>query len=180
MLENKQYLTQNFPELFQQGSLIKFQKIEFFNEFKQKKEIYGRIEGYFDESNTFLLKTIYPNNEEEVIHVDLKDFVSIAIRSERIAKTESKEDQEMGTLKRQIEHYFSEENLSKDRYLTSHFDEENCKMIIILDVDIRIIAGFSRIKAITGDKQILLKSILNSDIVEVDRTRLKVRRRNFN
>ncbi|KAM0037393.1 putative la-type HTH domain, winged helix-like DNA-binding domain superfamily [Helianthus debilis subsp. tardiflorus] len=73
------------------------------------------------------------------------------------------------TILRQIEYYFSDANLVKDHYLRSNMDEEGW-------VPLTLIAGFHRVKSLTSDLQMVLSSIRDSTIVEVQGE--TVRRRN--
>ncbi|KAI7727475.1 hypothetical protein M8C21_002117 [Ambrosia artemisiifolia] len=69
---------------------------------------------------------------------------------------------------RQIEYYFSDENLVKDNFLRSHMDDEGW-------VSISLIAGFQRVQKLTNDVQMILSSLAYSNTVEVQG--VKVRRR---
>ncbi|RWR90247.1 la-related protein 1B-like protein [Cinnamomum micranthum f. kanehirae] len=71
-------------------------------------------------------------------------------------------------LRKQIEYYFSHDNLLKDYYLRSKMDEEGW-------VSIQIIADFNRVKAITQDMYLILEALRPSTIIEVQRD--KIRRR---
>lgn len=60
----------------------------------------------------------------------------------------------------QIEYYFSETNLVKDDYLKSNMDEEGW-------VPLSLIAGFRRVQSLTSDIQMILSSLRDSTVVEV-------------
>ncbi|KAK4778756.1 hypothetical protein SAY86_006284 [Trapa natans] len=68
----------------------------------------------------------------------------------------------------QIEYYFSDDNLAKDEYLKSNMDNEGW-------VPISLIAGFPRVKSITGDAQLILNSLTTSKVVEVQDGRIRRR-----
>ncbi|XP_058079783.1 la-related protein 1A isoform X2 [Magnolia sinica] len=72
-------------------------------------------------------------------------------------------------LVKQIEYYFSDENLQKDPYLISLLDEEGW-------VSISKIADFNRVKKMTTNIPFILESLLGSSTVEVQGD--KIRRRN--
>ncbi|KAK9063934.1 hypothetical protein SSX86_017806 [Deinandra increscens subsp. villosa] len=61
---------------------------------------------------------------------------------------------------KQIEYYFSDDNLVKDNFLRSQMDEEGW-------VPIKLIAGFRRVQALTNDVQMLLSSLKDSSTVEI-------------
>ncbi|KAK1296556.1 hypothetical protein QJS10_CPB15g00393 [Acorus calamus] len=63
-------------------------------------------------------------------------------------------------LTKQIDYYFSDENLFKDTYLKKHMNEEGW-------VPISLIAGFNRVKQLTTDNQIIFNALLASVVVEV-------------
>ncbi|KAI3745788.1 hypothetical protein L6452_08197 [Arctium lappa] len=69
----------------------------------------------------------------------------------------------------QIEYYFSDANLVKDNYLRSNMDEEGW-------VPVTLIAGFRRVQSLTSDIQMILNSLRDSTVVEVQGE--TVRRRN--
>ncbi|KAL2503939.1 La-related protein 1C [Abeliophyllum distichum] len=70
---------------------------------------------------------------------------------------------------KQIDYYFSEENLVKDNFLRSNMDDQGW-------VPITLIASFPRVQQLTYDVSLILDSLRNSTIVEVQGD--KLRRRN--
>ncbi|KAL2468219.1 La-related protein 1C [Forsythia ovata] len=70
---------------------------------------------------------------------------------------------------KQIDYYFSEENLVKDNFLRSNMDDQGW-------VPITLIASFPRVQQLTYDVPLILDSLRNSTIVEVQGD--KLRRRN--
>ncbi|XP_076881742.1 la-related protein 1C-like [Bidens hawaiensis] len=73
-----------------------------------------------------------------------------------------------GSILKQIEYYFSDENLVKDTFLRSHMYDEGW-------VPITLIAGFQRVKKLTNDLQMILRSLAYSNTVEIQGG--KIRRR---
>ncbi|KAI3724505.1 hypothetical protein L2E82_36285 [Cichorium intybus] len=69
----------------------------------------------------------------------------------------------------QIEYYFSEENLTKDDYLKSNMNEEGW-------VPLSLIAGFRRVQSLTSDIQLILSSLRDSTVVEVQDEIIRSRR----
>ncbi|XP_054797936.1 la-related protein 1C-like [Prosopis cineraria] len=69
----------------------------------------------------------------------------------------------------QIDYYFSDANLVKDEFLRSNMDEQGW-------VPITLIASFRRVKSLTNNVQVILDSMRNSNVVEVQGD--KLRRRN--
>ncbi|CAJ0640168.1 8111_t:CDS:2 [Entrophospora sp. SA101] len=66
------------------------------------------------------------------------------------------------------EYYFSIENLCKDIYLRNNMDSEGY-------VDISLLAGFNRVKALTLEEEIIREALLNSHIVEVKGDKVRKR-----
>ncbi|XP_058098962.1 la-related protein 1C-like isoform X2 [Magnolia sinica] len=64
------------------------------------------------------------------------------------------------TLMKQIDYYFSSENLCKDIYLRRNMDEQGW-------VTISLIANFNRVKQLTNDVQFILDAMRSSSVVEV-------------
>ncbi|XP_068658863.1 la-related protein 1A-like isoform X2 [Aristolochia californica] len=71
---------------------------------------------------------------------------------------------------KQIEYYFSDENLGRDRYLLSLLDEQGW-------VSIFKIADFNRVKSMTSDIPLILEALQSSHAVEVQGD--KIRKRNW-
>ncbi|KAK4276492.1 hypothetical protein QN277_014634 [Acacia crassicarpa] len=69
----------------------------------------------------------------------------------------------------QIDYYFSDANLVNDEFLISKMDEQGW-------VPISLIANFRRVQSLTDDKKLILDSLRNSAVVEVQGD--KLRRRN--
>lgn len=64
-------------------------------------------------------------------------------------------------IKRQVEYYFTKKNLTKDRYLLLQMDQE-------MYVPVSVICKFRMVQNLTEDQDLVMNSLLNSDIVEVD------------
>ncbi|KAI4374902.1 hypothetical protein MLD38_012840 [Melastoma candidum] len=71
-------------------------------------------------------------------------------------------------LVKQIDYYFSDDNLVKDDYLKSNMDNQGW-------VPISLIAGFPRVRTLTDNVEVILESLGDSSIVEVKED--KIRRR---
>ncbi|XP_010268999.1 PREDICTED: la-related protein 1B-like [Nelumbo nucifera] len=71
-------------------------------------------------------------------------------------------------IQKQIEYYFSAENLVNDFYLRGEMNNEGW-------VPISLIAGFRRVKAMTSDVSMIMKSLKISSIVEVKDNKVRKR-----
>ena len=77
-------------------------------------------------------------------------------------------DQLKQMLQRQLEYYFSRENLAHDSYLMSQMDADQF-------VPIAIIANFNQIKKLTSDIKLVTMVLRESPNVQVDTDGMKVR-----
>jgi la-related protein 4 len=71
-------------------------------------------------------------------------------------------------LQRQLEYYFSPQNLGNDKFLREHMDAEGF-------VPISLIAGFNKVISLTTDLQLVTEVLRDSKTVQVDETGEKVR-----
>ncbi|KAL0924641.1 hypothetical protein M5K25_005490 [Dendrobium thyrsiflorum] len=78
-------------------------------------------------------------------------------------------DPQRAMLLKQIDYYFSLENLCKDLYLRQNMDEQGW-------VPISLIAGFNRVKQLTNNMQYIIDTVQLSNVVEVQGD--KIRKRN--
>ncbi|MCO5596885.1 hypothetical protein L7F22_050955 [Adiantum nelumboides] len=70
---------------------------------------------------------------------------------------------------KQVDYYFSVENLCRDVFLRTHMDEEGF-------VPVSVIAQFNRIRNLSNNPMVILDALQSSEVVEVQRDR--IRRRN--
>lgn len=120
--------------------------------------------------------------------------VSTAERSSKNKEMEKKKrsrvKQLLGDVKKQVEFWFGEVNLHKDRFLRKLIDEsdDGCKdrpdtlslltpslkltlFSMCLDVDISVLANFNRMKKLTTDTKLIARALKNSAVVEVSSLR---------
>ncbi|CAA6667678.1 unnamed protein product [Spirodela intermedia] len=71
-------------------------------------------------------------------------------------------------LRTQIEYYFSEDNLARNVHLKMQMDEEGW-------VSVHTIAGFPRVKRLTNDVVLILRSLQPSPTVEVEDGKMRRR-----
>jgi hypothetical protein len=70
-------------------------------------------------------------------------------------------EQLSAAIRKQIEYYFSKENLQQDAFLTSHMDAN-------MSVPIAVVMKFSKIRALTHDEEVLVKSLEGSSVTVAD------------
>jgi len=71
-------------------------------------------------------------------------------------------------VRKQIEYYFSPQNLANDAFLVSHMNKD-------LYVGLDLIATFKIMKAMTTDIEVIKKAILDSKVLTLDETGTKVK-----
>uniref|UniRef100_A0A673AR51 La-related protein 7 n=1 Tax=Sphaeramia orbicularis TaxID=375764 RepID=A0A673AR51_9TELE len=95
--------------------------------------------------------------------------------SSEIKETEKKKrsrvKQLMGDVKKQVEFWFGDVNLHKDRFLKKLIDESDDGY-----VDLSVLASFNRMKTLTTDTKLIARALKNSSVVEVNLKGTKVRR----
>ncbi|KAH8362080.1 hypothetical protein KR200_002173 [Drosophila serrata] len=76
----------------------------------------------------------------------------------------------LNSIRSQMEFYFGDANLSKDRFLRRYVDQDPY-------VPLEIFLTFNKIKTLTLDVQQIAKSLSNSQLLELDESGLKVKRK---
>nr|CAB3262944.1 uncharacterized protein LOC100185505 [Phallusia mammillata] len=97
---------------------------------------------------------------------EVKMESSLEPLSPSLPKLEGKELKEQ--LQRQLEYYFSRENLAQDPYLISQMDNQTY-------VPIWTIANFNAVKKLTSDLNLVIEALKASSLVQVDDKEEKVR-----
>lgn len=86
-------------------------------------------------------------------------------------KKRSRVKQLLSDVKKQVEFWFGDVNLHKDRFLKKLIDETDDGY-----VDICILASFNQMKKLTADTKLIARALKNSSVVEVNLEGNKVRR----
>ncbi|KAF3698000.1 La-related protein 7 La ribonucleoprotein domain family member 7 [Channa argus] len=86
-------------------------------------------------------------------------------------KKRSRVKQLLGDVKKQVEFWFGDVNLHKDRFLRKLIDESDDGY-----VDICVLASFNRMKKLTTDIKLIARALKTSSVVEVNLKGTKVRR----
>ncbi|KAM7366175.1 hypothetical protein PAMP_015640 [Pampus punctatissimus] len=86
-------------------------------------------------------------------------------------KKRSRVKQLLGDVKKQVEFWFGDVNLHKDRFLKKLIDDSDDGY-----VDISMLASFNRMKKLTTDTKLIARALKNSSVVEVNLEGNKVRR----
>lgn len=72
---------------------------------------------------------------------------------------------------REVEFYFSDENLMKDMFLLRHIQKNNEGF-----VSLKLIASFKKVKQICNDRKIIASALLKSEKIEINPSQTKIRR----
>lgn len=86
-------------------------------------------------------------------------------------KKRSRVKQLLGDVKKQVEFWFGDVNVHKDRFLRKLIDDSDDGY-----VDISVLANFNRMKKLTVDTKLIARALKNSTVVEVNLEGNKVRR----
>lgn len=81
-------------------------------------------------------------------------------------KTEGEELLE--AIRKQVEYYFSRQNLNNDPFLVSHMNKD-------MFVPVEIIANFKMMKTLTEDVSLIIEAVKSSTQVILDETETKIR-----
>lgn len=76
-------------------------------------------------------------------------------------------------IKEQIEFYFSDSNVLKDKFILEQINKDPNGW-----VDLKLIANFNRVKQLSQDMKVITKSLKHSHIVELSEDKSKLRRKN--
>lgn len=87
-------------------------------------------------------------------------------------KKRSRVKQLLSDIKKQVEFWFGEVNLHKDRFLKKLIDESDNGY-----VDISVLTSFSRMKKLTTDTKLIARALKNSSVVQINLEGTKVRRK---
>ncbi|XP_069026461.1 la-related protein 7 [Embiotoca jacksoni] len=86
-------------------------------------------------------------------------------------KKRSRVKQLLGDVKKQVEFWFGDVNLHKDRFLKNLIDESEDGY-----VDLSVLASFNRMIKLTTDTKLIARALKNSSVVEINLEGNKVRR----
>lgn len=103
---------------------------------------------------------------------------------------ENKSSEELiAKVQQQIEFWFSDSNIQKDRFLSKklHEDPDSSlflsysthffKISFLKVVDISVLASFNKLKALTQDMSLILKAIETSELLELNKEKTRVKRK---
>ena len=165
-LDDITFLKNNYPKLFISGTNIKFKIQELLKTGIGVGDFhFGIIDNYNEDNNSFLIKNcnslnektmlfMYQYEEENLMSVELKNFVEIWIETEKDGKNYLEKDKELTKhfIRRQVEFYFCDKNYEKDNFLKKNEDENGF-------IPINVIMNFNKIQMITKDRNEFIEAL---------------------
>ncbi|XP_075056572.1 la-related protein 7 [Mixophyes fleayi] len=102
----------------------------------------------------------------------LKEDESTETRKDREKKKRSRVKQLLADIAKQVDFWFGDVNLHKDRFLREQIEKSRDGYI-----DLSILASFNKMKKLTTDAKLIARAVKNSSVVEVNLDSTKIRRR---
>ena len=179
-LDDITFLKNAYPKLFISGTNIKFKIQELLKTGIGVGDYhFGIIDNYNEENNSFLIKNcnslnektllfMYQFDEENLMSVELKNFVEIWIEAEKDGKHYFEKDSELTKhfIRRQVEFYFCDKNYEKDNFLKQNEDDNGF-------IPINVIMNFNKIQMITKDRNEFIEALKEEGNKNLGEDRIK-------
>ena len=179
-LDDITFLKNAYPKLFISGTNIKFKIQELLKTGIGVGDYhFGIIDNYNEENNSFLIKNcnslnektllfMYQFDEENLMCVELKNFVEIWIEAEKDGKHYFEKDSELTKhfIRRQVEFYFCDKNYEKDNFLKQNEDDNGF-------IPINVIMNFNKIQMITKDRNEFIEALKEEGNKNLGEDRIK-------
>ena len=165
-LDEITFLKEHYAQLFLPGTNIKFKIQELLKTGIGIGDYhFGVVDNYNPENNSFLIKDcnslnektklfMYQSDDENLMCIELKNFVEIWIETKNNGKNYLEKDSELTKhfIRRQVEYYFCDKNYDKDNFLKKNEDENGF-------IPLNVIMGFNKIQMITKDKNEFVEAL---------------------
>ena len=179
-LDDITFLKNAYPKLFISGTNIKFKIQELLKTGIGVGDYhFGIIDNYNEENSSFLIKNcnslnektllfMYQFDEENLMSVELKNFVEIWIEAEKDGKHYFEKDSELTKhfIRRQVEFYFCDKNYEKDNFLKQNEDDNGF-------IPINVIMNFNKIQMITKDRNEFIEALKEEGNKNLGEDRIK-------
>ncbi|XP_077134988.1 la-related protein 7 [Ranitomeya variabilis] len=103
---------------------------------------------------------------------ELKEDESAETRKDREKKKRSRVKQLLADIAKQVDFWFGDVNLHKDRFLREQIEKSRDGYI-----DLSLLASFNKMKKLTTDPKLIARALKNSSVVEINLDSTKIRRR---
>ncbi|XP_063776221.1 la-related protein 7 isoform X2 [Pseudophryne corroboree] len=110
--------------------------------------------------------------EMDTLRSKQKEDESTEAKKDREKKKRSRVKQILADIAKQVDFWFGDVNLHKDRFLREQIEKSRDGYI-----DLSILASFNKMKKLTTDAKLIARAIKNSSVVEVNLESTKIRRR---
>ncbi|CAH2300741.1 la-related 7 [Pelobates cultripes] len=110
--------------------------------------------------------------ETEAQRNKIKETESTELRKDREKKKRTRVKQLLADIAKQVDFWFSDVNLHKDRFMREQIEKTRDGYI-----DISLLASFNKMKKLSTDVKLIARAIKNSSVVELNLECTKIRRR---
>ncbi|XP_040184930.1 la-related protein 7 isoform X1 [Rana temporaria] len=122
----------------------------------------------------FLYRSLFAEGERGMADMEM-DTPSNKAKEDESAETKKKRSrvkQLLADIVKQVDFWFGDVNLHKDRFLREQVEKSRDGFI-----DISLLASFNKMKKLTTDTKLIARAIKNSSVVEMNSQNTKIRRR---
>ncbi|XP_061441340.1 la-related protein 7 isoform X4 [Rhineura floridana] len=110
--------------------------------------------------------------ETETVRSKAMEKETTEERKEREKKKRSRVKQVLSDIAKQVDFWFGDVNLHKDRFLREHIEKSRDGY-----VDISLLGSFNKMKKLTTDRKLIARAVKSSPVVELDLEGTRIRRR---
>ncbi|XP_058049712.1 la-related protein 7 isoform X1 [Ahaetulla prasina] len=110
--------------------------------------------------------------ETENIRSKIMEKETTEQRKEREKKKRSRVKQVLSDIAKQVDFWFGDVNLHKDRFLREQIEKSRDGY-----VDISLLISFNKMKKLTTDRKLIARAVKDSSVVELDLEGIRIRRR---
>ncbi|MEE6512501.1 hypothetical protein FKM82_019563, partial [Ascaphus truei] len=110
--------------------------------------------------------------EADTLRSKVKEDESTELRKDREKKKRSRVKQLLADIAKQVDFWFGDVNLHKDRFLREQIEKTRDGYI-----DISVLTSFNKMKKLTTDAKLISRALKNSAVVELSLDSTKIRRR---
>ncbi|XP_062992348.1 la-related protein 7 isoform X2 [Elgaria multicarinata webbii] len=110
--------------------------------------------------------------ETETVRSKTMEKETTEQRKEREKKKRSRVKQVLSDIAKQVDFWFGDVNLHKDRFLREQIEKSRDGY-----VDISLLVSFNKMKKLTTDRKLIARAVKSSSVVELDLEGTKIRRR---
>nr|XP_056711293.1 la-related protein 7 [Euleptes europaea] len=110
--------------------------------------------------------------ETDTVRIKAVEKETTELQKERDKKKRSRVKQVLSDIAKQVDFWFGDVNLHKDRFLREQIEKSRDGY-----VDISLLVSFNKMKKLTTDRKLIARAVKNSSVVELDLEGTRIRRR---